>query len=118
VILRVGYLCRAGYEWAQHARLGQREGLTESEIARIKQELPDSDWNERDRLLLQATGELHRDYFISDLAWQALTKHLSTRQCMELVFIVGHYTQVCMILNTFGVQLDGDLVEDKDLNQF
>jgi hypothetical protein len=34
---------------------------------------------------------------------------------MDLVFIVGHYTQVSMILNTFGIQLDPDLVADPDL---
>jgi hypothetical protein len=34
---------------------------------------------------------------------------------MDLVFVVGHYTQVCMILNTFGIQLDAGLSADADL---
>ena len=37
VILRTGFLCKSGYEWTQHVRIGLREGLTEDEIARIKQ---------------------------------------------------------------------------------
>ena len=36
---------------------------------------------------------------------------------MNLVFTVGQYTQVCMMLNTFGVQLDDDLTLDKDLTK-
>src|SRR5499427_7515002 len=36
VILRIGFLCKSGYEWAQHHRIGRREGLTEDEISRIK----------------------------------------------------------------------------------
>jgi len=30
---------------------------------------------------------------------------------------VGQYTQVCMMLNSFGVQLDEDLLADPDLQK-
>ena len=33
VILRIGYLCKSGYEWTQHVAIGRREGLTDDEIA-------------------------------------------------------------------------------------
>lgn len=115
LILRVGYLCKAGYEWAQHSRLGKDAGLTDAELACIKVG-PSSHWNERDRLLLQACDELHRNYFVSDATWSALLERFDRQQCMDLVFIVGHYTQVCMMLNTFGVQLDEGLEPDRDLN--
>ena len=36
VILRVGYLCKSGYEFTQHTRIGLNEGLSEAEIAAIK----------------------------------------------------------------------------------
>src|SRR5271154_955906 len=36
VILRIGFLCKSGYEWAQHVRIGQQAGLTSTEIAMIK----------------------------------------------------------------------------------
>jgi len=32
VILRVGFLCRSGYEFTQHKAIGLREGLTADEI--------------------------------------------------------------------------------------
>jgi 4-carboxymuconolactone decarboxylase len=35
---------------------------------------------------------------------------------MDLVFIAGHYTQVCMMLNTFGIQIDTGLSADPDLS--
>jgi 4-carboxymuconolactone decarboxylase len=116
VILRIGYLCKAGYEWAQHSRLGKEAGLTDDELERIKIGPASTEWNVRDRLLLQACDELHRDYFISDLTWQTLRGLLNEQQCMDLVFIAGHYTQVCMILNTFGIQLDAGLTADPDLS--
>ena len=69
VILRVGFLCRSGYEWTQHRAIGERASFTE-------------------------------------------------KQCMDLVYTVGQYTQVSMILNTFGVPLDAGQVLDPDLKGF
>jgi alkylhydroperoxidase family enzyme len=118
VILRVGYLCRAGYEWAQHSRLGKQVGLTASEVERIKCGSAAADWSDADRTLLVAAEELQHNHFIDDATWQALRCLFTEQQCMDLVFVVGHYTQVCMILNTFGIQLDTDLTADPDLQSF
>ncbi|MEW6300403.1 MAG: carboxymuconolactone decarboxylase family protein [Thermodesulfobacteriota bacterium] len=109
VILRIGWLCQAEYEWAQHVRIGRAAGLTDEEIHRIKTGPRAPEWSERDRLLLQATDELHADAHISDATWQGLTKYYNTQQLMDLVFAVGQYNLVSMALNTFGVQLDEGL---------
>jgi alkylhydroperoxidase family enzyme len=62
-----------------------------------------------DRLLLQATDELHADAHVSDETWAGLRAHLSTEQLMDLVFTVGQYNLVSMALNSFGVQPDEGL---------
>lgn len=109
VILRIGWLCQAEYEWAQHVRIGRAAGLTDEEIHRIKAGPSAPEWSERDRLLLQATDELHADAHIGDATWQELSRYYDTQQLMDLVFAVGQYTLVSMALNTFGVQLDEGL---------
>ena len=35
-ILRVGWLCRSGYEFHQHTRIGKDCGLSDAEIERLK----------------------------------------------------------------------------------
>ena len=37
---------------------------------------------------------------------------------MDVVFTAGQYTQVSMILNSFGVQLDAGQILDPDLKGF
>ena len=37
---------------------------------------------------------------------------------MDVVFTAAQYTQVSMILNTFGVQLDAGMTLDPDLKRF
>ena len=117
VILRTGFLCRSAYEWAQHVLLGRHTGLTDDEIERIKLGPDDPGWSDADRALLRAIDDLHADQCISDATWQALGDDagLDQRGKMDLVFTVGHYTMVAMMLRSFGVQLDDGLEPDPDL---
>ncbi len=117
VILRTGFLCKSGYEWTQHVAIGKREGLTDDEIARIKKGAG-AGWSAADAALIRASDELHADQFITDATWAELGKHFDQKQCMDVVFTVGQYTQVSMFLNTFGVQLDAGLTLDPDLKGF
>ncbi|MEM7016580.1 MAG: carboxymuconolactone decarboxylase family protein [Pseudomonadota bacterium] len=105
-ILRIGYLCEAEYEWGQHVLIGKDCGLTDDEIQMIKAGPGAEGWSEKDRLLMQATDDLHKDAHVSDATWAGLEKHYSTQQLMDIVFTVGQYNMVSMVLNSFGVQLD------------
>jgi len=117
VILRTGYLCKSGYEFTQHTRIGLRAGLTEDEISRIKAGA-DAGWSAADAALIRATDELHTDQFIGEATWAELGRHFTDKQRMDVVFTTGQYTQVSMILNTFGVQLDEGQTLDPDLKGF
>jgi len=117
VILRTGYLCKSGYEWTQHVVIAKRSGLSDDEIARIKKG-SGAGWSAADAALIRASDELHQDQFVSDATWATLGQHFTQKQCMDVVFTVGQYTQVSMILNSFGVQLDTGQTLDPDLKGF
>jgi 4-carboxymuconolactone decarboxylase len=114
LILRIGWLCQAGYEWGQHVLIGRDSGLTDPEIQRIKVGPDDEAWSDADRDLLQAVDELHADAHISDATWQKLSARWSTQQLMDIVFTVGQYNLVSMALNSFGVQPDPGLPRLED----
>ena len=113
VTLRVAYRCRSGYEFTHHAHVGLDAGLTEDEISKVK-DGPGSDWAADDAALIRATDELVSDHFISEATWQELNDHFDQRQCMDVVLTAGQYTQVSMMLNTFGVQMEDGLEVDAD----
>ena len=106
VILRIGFLCQAGYEWAQHVQIALKGGLGKEGIRSAKEGPKMQGISDVDRLLLIATDELHSDAFISDGTWNDLSQHFSQEQLMDIVFTVGQYNLVSMALNSFGVQLD------------
>lgn len=117
VILRTGFNCKSGYEWTQHVPIGIDAGLTEAEVARIKEGPEAQGWDERDRAMLRAVDDLARNFFVSEASWAALA-FFTDRQKMDLVFTVGQYTQVSMLLNSFGVQLDEGQTLDPALKGF
>jgi alkylhydroperoxidase family enzyme len=116
VVLRTGFLCRSGYEWAQHVPIGLRAGLSESDIEAIKAGPDHPRWSLLDALLLKAADELHHDQFVSTPTWDGLRDHLDEKACIDVIMAVGQYTQVCMFLNTLGVPLDPGQELDADLD--
>ena len=114
LILRIGWLCQAGYEWGQHVLIGRNCGLTDAEIQRIKAGPAAEGWSAADQALLEAVDELHADAHISDTTWAKLAETWSTQQLMDVVFTVGQYNMVSMVLNSFGVQPDPDLPRLED----
>ncbi len=50
LILRIGWLNQAPYEWEQHVRIGKAAGLTDDEIDRISKG-PKAGWNKHDAAL-------------------------------------------------------------------
>jgi alkylhydroperoxidase family enzyme len=105
-ILRVGWLCKSGYEWGQHVLIGKNAGLGDEDIDRITRGPEAEGWSAAESAVLRATDELHQDSFVSDASWAALCEHYSTQQLIDFVFTVGQYQMVSMALNTFGVQLE------------
>ena len=108
-ILRIGYLCRAGYEWGQHVQLARQAGMSDDDIRACKTGPETPGLSNLDRLILKATDELHADAHVTDETWAGLSEHYSTQQMMDLVFTVGQYNLVSMALNSLGVQLDEGL---------
>lgn len=117
VILRTGFLCKSGYEFTQHTRIGLQSGLTAAEIENIKRGAG-AGWSAADAVLIKAADELVGDHFITDATWAELGKHFTEKQCMDVVFTTGQYTQVSMILNSFGVQLDAGQTLDPELKGY
>ena len=112
LILRIGWLNQAEYEWAQHVEIAKRSGISAEEIERIKRG-PGAGWNDLEDALIRAVDELYENSVVSDQTWATLAAHLSVQQLMDLVFTVGQYNLVSWALNSFGVPLD-DFLGSKD----
>lgn len=105
-ILRMGWLCRAEYEWGHHVAIGKQVGLTDEDISRVAKGREAVGLDRFEATILRAVDELHCNTFISDETWNALTSRYNTQQVLDLIFTAGQYTLVSMVLNSVGVQLE------------
>jgi alkylhydroperoxidase family enzyme len=106
LILRIGWLCQAKYEFGQHTLSGKRVGLTDEEILRITNGPDEPGWSTIDAALVRVADELYYDAIISDATWRVLSKHYNEKQLMDVIFTVGEYNLVSWALNSLGVQLE------------
>jgi alkylhydroperoxidase family enzyme len=106
LILRIGWLNQAEYEFAQHELIAKKGGVTEADVERIKAGPKAAGWSAHEAALMQAADDLHENSVISDATWAALAAKYSTEQLMDVVFTIGQYNMVSWALNSFGVPLD------------
>ena len=102
VILATARRSGSTYLWNEHLSLAARAGLTEAEIDELDSGDTDA-WPERDRALLGAVDELLSGYTLADGMWKALASEFDDRELLELLFVVGTYSCLAMVLN--GVRL-------------
>jgi alkylhydroperoxidase family enzyme len=112
LILRIGWLNQAEYEFAQHELIARRGGFTDADIESVKKG-PAGATNAHEKLLLQAADELYESSVIADTTWDALAKTYSTEQMIDVVFTIGQYNMVSWALNSLGVPLDDFLPQAK-----
>jgi 4-carboxymuconolactone decarboxylase len=113
LILRIGWLNQAEYEFAQHELIARRGGLSDADIAHIKEGPKAAGLSAQEAALLQMADDLFENSVVSDATWTALSKTYSTEQLMDAVFTVGQYNMVSWALNSFGVPLDDFLPQAK-----
>jgi 4-carboxymuconolactone decarboxylase len=109
LILRIGWLRGAEYEFVQHLILARQAGLSEAELQRIQLGPDAPGWAPEDADLLRAVDELHAHACIQDQTWAALEARFDTRQLLDIIFAVGCYDVLAMVFKSAGVSLEPGL---------
>jgi alkylhydroperoxidase family enzyme len=114
LVLRVAHVRGAPYEWAQHVYQASVVGISSGEVARVRVGADAEGWTPLERALLAAADELVTGACIDEATYAELSKELDTPQLMDVVFTVGVYDVLAMVLRTFEVELDDDLSDYTD----
>lgn len=105
-VLRVAWVARSRYEWAQHVRLATRFGIGPDDVDAIARGAHGDGWSELDRAAVDAADQLVTRQRVDDATWATLAAHLDEKQLVELVFAVGTYACLAMVFNATAVELD------------
>lgn len=108
-ILRVALRRGSEYEWQQHLHAGRACGITEDEFVAIADRDGDHEWTAADDALLTAVDELLDTSAVSEATWAALAASMDLPQVIDLIFTVGAYVTIAMLMGVAEIELDDDL---------
>jgi alkylhydroperoxidase family enzyme len=105
-VLRVGWLCRAPFEWSEHVKIAKRmAGVTDEDVERMKVGSGAEGWNAHEAAVIRAVEELFADAMISDETWAVLARTLDEQQLLELPILVSLYQGTAYLQNSVRVRL-------------
>lgn len=105
-MLRTAKDCRSIYEWTQHVPAAKHVGVTDEQIAAIEQWSEADCFSEIERLVLRLTDEVNSNLKGSRETVEALKRHISPGEIIELLVIIGHWRQTASVLETLEVDLE------------
>ena len=104
-VLRVGWLCRAPFEWGEHVDIAKSYGITSEEIERVTHGSAATGWTEHEQAILKGVEELLGNQMLSDQTWNVLASSWSEAQLVEFPMLVGQYYATALQQNTLRVTL-------------
>jgi alkylhydroperoxidase family enzyme len=104
LILRVAWRTRSGYEWRAHRRMGGEAGLSDAQLQAIPDGPAADVWSPLERALLRAADEMIEGHGVGDETWAALGEHFGPAEILELLFLVGGYLCLAVVLNSAGLE--------------
>ena len=114
-ILRVGYLSAAGYETAQHEKIGLDLGMTEDLFAALRVGPNADGLSEEQRLTVAYVDDLVANVKAGDGTFKPALDHFGAEKLQELTLVTGYYMMVCRFLETFEVDIEAGGAKGLDL---
>lgn len=104
-ILVTGSVWRAGFEWAIHAPIAERAGVSPEVIEAIRTgERPE--FSAEDEAAVHGFAlALHRERRVDEATYARVIAAIGPEGAVELVGILGYYTLISMTINAFAVPL-------------
>lgn len=112
-VLRVARVTDSLYEWTHHAALARHYGLSDQEIAYIREEDPVVHLGEEGNLICRAADEISRDVRLSDGALSEILERYGTRGATELIVCISYFNFLSRFLESTRVELEEKTVFDR-----
>jgi len=107
LIMRIGWVTGAKYEWTQHWRFAERVGLPPEDVLAVRDWRSSARLSAADRAVLAAVDDTLEKGKISDLVWKECAQHVGTaEQLLEMVVAIGNWNMFSQLLRSLEVPLE------------
>jgi len=102
----VGSHYKAKFEFAYHAELAKKSGISDKILEDLRHNKTPSFNDSRLKLIYQITTQLLDKHSLSDDTYQEGINEFNEQGMIELVSLVGYYCLVSLTLNAFEIPID------------
>jgi alkylhydroperoxidase family enzyme len=107
IIMRIAWLEKSEYEWAQHWTISQKLGIDAQVVLAVRNWRDSDHFGSRECAVLAAVDDTLESGMIADNTWQACVSALgSTDAMIELVAAIGHWSSLARLFRSFAVPLE------------
>jgi 4-carboxymuconolactone decarboxylase len=107
-VLQVARETECEYEWVQHVDVGRHVGLTDRQIAGVREgRFGDRDcFSELEQAVLEFTGAVVRGPRVDERVYSAVADRISPRELVELLLTIGNYLMIARLMTTLELDID------------
>lgn len=107
LIMRIGWVTGANYEWTQHWHFARRINIPSEDILAVRNWQSSDRLSPADRAVLAAVDDTLECGAISDETWRACVEHVGTpEQLVEMVVAIGNWNMFSQLLKSLKVPLE------------
>jgi|AntAceMinimDraft_1070359.scaffolds.fasta_scaffold79853_2 alkylhydroperoxidase family enzyme len=107
VIVRIGYLCQAGYIIRQHVpHLAEKDGVSAQECAALSGDLAPGSFSPAEHAALDYTDAVTLEIRANDTVFETLTQHFDDRGIVELTVLIGTYNMHARFVRSLDIDLE------------
>jgi 4-carboxymuconolactone decarboxylase len=96
------------FEWSAHEPVALKEGLEPAIIDVVRFRKSAQGLGEKEALIINLGRELFRKHKVSRATFAHAQKVFGDRGVVDLAALMGDYTSINMLINTFDIQLQPD----------
>ena len=104
IILRAAQNMRGEYQFKQHRVMAISCGFTAEQVDNLPRWREGNLFNERQRAVLAYADGMVSPRGVSDAEFEAMKRHFSTREIVELTMMAAYYSGSAQITRALGVQ--------------
>ncbi len=103
VILAAARELGAHYPWVRHEARARQVGVRTEVIETLRAQGSRAGFTPREQLLTDIPLSLVREHGLSDELFARAERELNRRQLVEVIGLVGHYSTISFVANTFQI---------------
>lgn len=107
LIMRIGWVTGAKYEWTQHWRFAARVGLPPEDVLAVRDWRNAPHLSDADRAVLAAVDDTLEHGKISAPVWAQCLRHVGgPEQALEMVVAIGNWNMFSQLLRSLEIPLE------------